>query len=250
MSFVANLLIAISNKTIPLAFIIILASFLLSAFRGLAKIKRAKNNLTQKIIEPKVEKIKNEYPDEEEQLEHLNKLYKEYHFSVITPVVIIIIGSILSILLVSTVFYPKFFDLSQYTNSLSFFFIENIFERKLLIGLPLIIAIIKMIGKNIFIPKELFKIKSFLISFAIYAATIMILGFIFPPCYIIYMIGFVLGEFVTDIPTNSLKKEFYEKYGKDAPPKQVEKKSLKEIVKEMEDSIWYCQQKFCIAINA
>ena len=45
MSFIANLLITISNNTIPLAYLILVLGIFVSLIQGLGKIKKLKNEL-------------------------------------------------------------------------------------------------------------------------------------------------------------------------------------------------------------
>ena len=202
MSFIANLLITISNNTIPLAYLILVLGIFVSLIQGLGKIKKLKNELILKEITPKVEEIKAKYTNENEQLDNLSKLYKEHHFSAITPVIINILGIVLYMALLFTVFYGKNFV------------VENCLK-------PI----------YIFIPKELVDKKSIAITVISYAISIAVFSNILAPTYSIFLLGTVLGEFLINLYYNKQRRNLFYKY----PPVQENKEPIIENTENNED---------------
>lgn len=242
MKFIANLIINLSNVTIPIAYIILILGAFIALIQGLGKIQQKKNDLIIKKIAPEVENIKQKYVTEDEQLENLNQLYKQNHFSALKPIVIKVIGSILYAILILTVFYGKNFDTDKCVHSVSFFSIENIFIKTIMIIIPILIIVLKLISLYLFIPKELINKKEILSTFIIYIITIGILSNILTPSYSLFLLGFGIGEFIISIPLNKLKRTIYYKY----PPVVVDvtnetnlapKKSTKEIIADLKKDL-------------
>ena len=237
MSFIANILISISNNTIPMAYILIICGMLASLFQGLGKIKTVKNNFIIREITPEVEKIKAEYTSEDDQLEHLGILYKKNHFSAITPIVFKAIGIILYFLFLTTVFYGKNFNLDTYNGQISFLNIENIFIRNTTILFPVLIIIIKAIALYIFIPKELVNKKEILITMISYTVSVAVFTNLLSTTYAIFLLGHVIMELFTSIPYNKLRRKHFYTY----PPseddiKTEQTKSLKDLFTDIKES--------------
>ena len=231
MNFIANLLITISNNTIPLAYLILVLGIFVSLIQGLGKIKKLKNELILKEITPKVEEIKAKYTNENEQLDNLSKLYKEHHFSAITPVIINILGVVLYMALLFTVFYGKNFVVVNCLKPITFFGIENIFIKTTLIVFPIIIILLKIIALYIFIPKELVDKKSIAITVISYAISIAVFSNILAPTYSIFLLGTVLGEFLINLYYNKQRRNLFYKY----PPVQENKEPIIENTENNED---------------
>lgn len=247
MKFIANLLITISNNTFPLAYIIFILGMIGSFIKGFGKIKKLKNNLILKEIAPKVEEIKEQYPDENEQLILLDKLYKKHHFSALTPIVAKIISIVMYMVLFITVISSNNFVIENCLKPINFFTIENIFTRNILIVIPITIIILKIISLYIFIPKELIDKKAIATTVISYILTSAILCNLLIATYAIFMLGSIIGETILSFYYNKKRREIYYKY----PPqpkeeilidsnKQIEKtpkKPFKELIKDLEKTI-------------
>ena len=247
MKFIADILLTISNATLPIAYIIIIVGLLTSLLRGFGKIKKLKNNILMKKIKPEVERIKAQYTEENEQLEQLDKLYKENNFSAILPIIFQVLSTIFYIIMLTTVFSGDCFNLENYTKSIGFFTIENIFQRNILIFIPIVIVLIKVISKYLFIPKELFDKKTLLTDIVLFALITGIFTNLFSTSYALFVLGRTFGEIITNIPHNKIKRKFFYEY----PPTpeeleakkqkkktaQTNKKSFKETIKDLETNL-------------
>lgn len=247
MKFIANLLINISNNTIPLAYIIFILGIIGSLIKGFGKIKKLNNNLILKEIAPKVKEIKEQYIDEDEQLKHLNKLYKTHHFSALTPVIANIISVIMYMFLFLTVISSNNFVIENCLKPINFFTIENIFTKNILIIIPIIIIILKIISLYAFIPKELINKKEIAITIISNILTTAIFCNLLITSYAVFKLGLTIGETLLSFYYNKKRREIYYKY----PPQPKEeilpdlneqtekppKKSFKELIKDLEKTI-------------
>lgn len=222
MKFIANLLIDLSNNTIPIAYIFMLLGIILGLLRSFGSLKDKKNNLIIKEITPIVSEIKQKYSNEDEQLEKLNQLYKERHFSTIIPLFIKVITNILYILIFLTIINAQNFSIDNYTKSVSFFNISNIFTRNTVIIIPILLIILELLSTYIYIPKELVDKKTILIT----VISCIIINFLFSNLFItsycLFLLGANTSKFILSIPINKIRRETYYKYPSEEPEENIQ----------------------------
>ncbi len=208
MKFIADFLIFISNKTVPIAFVILLMGVIAGLIRTISTFLQRRTQLISKKLEPEVAKIKEKYL-EEEQLAKLSDLYKANHYSFIIPTILKIVSIFISISIFSVVINIPSFDLSNYHNSTAFFAIKNIFEKQLIVILPILITLINIICMFITSTKKDLKNnwKVNVISQIVLLFVNVVFSNIFAPIYAIYTLGSSTTSQVLNIIINKKLKE-------------------------------------------
>lgn len=174
----------------PLAYIIIFLGIFAGILESLAKMSSIKKEQIAKIIEPKVKEIDNNKDlSEDEKINLLSILYKENHYSAIKPMLLKIFSFLVYILSLSSVIFDSTFDRGLYSGETSFLEINNIFDRQIMIFIPLAILILRLAEEYALRPLSGMSIKKEIVTVLIIVSVALILPNIMPPTYSLFILG-------------------------------------------------------------